>query len=103
MDSLVKRLGNFTAITLMVVVIIGLIFQSTMYWWLPVTPGEAYGLGDLLHLLLVFIVLLLAATTFLASVLLCILWQQKHLQNGIKLTIIGFSSLLIYFVVSAFI
>ncbi len=48
----VIRVVEYTALGLSV---IGLAFRSTLYWLIPVVPGEPAGLGDVIELLIQFL------------------------------------------------
>jgi uncharacterized membrane protein YhaH (DUF805 family) len=53
----------------MIVGVLGLIYRSTLYWNIPVEPGEPYGYGDVLDGLFGLMVLaLFGVTTVLAVV-----------------------------------
>ena len=94
---LINKLGKFSAISMVLLVIVALIFRATLYWWLPVAPGEPAGGGDVIELLLFFGILLVATITLVIGLLLMIVPAWRDMRLGIVVLIISLISPPMYF------
>lgn len=59
---------------------VGLSFRGTLYWMLPVLPGEPYGLGDVMELSFFFLLLGTALLVLLSGVAL-LLFKELGLAS----------------------
>jgi hypothetical protein len=57
----------------------GLLFRGTLYHRLPVAPGEPYGLGDIIELLIYFTLIGTSLCTLLAALVCCArpVWRDR--------------------------
>ncbi len=77
----------------------GLIFRSTLYWHIPVEPGESAGLGDILELMFYFTLLGFGAFLLVSSAVLLIL---KKNRPGLRAAGLGFLAPLIYHILHSY-
>lgn len=96
-NRLISKLGKFFATTMVLLVIVALIFRATLHWWLPVAPGESYGGGDVIELLLFAGILLVATITMIIGLLLMIVPAWREMRLGIAVLIISLLSPPMYF------
>lgn len=83
--------------------VLALIYRATFYWQIPVVPGEPYGLGDIIQLLLFASILLLFLLTLMTS-LICLLFWPKGKQKIYWLKIaIGIFTLAVYYIVHPYV
>ncbi len=102
-NRIINRLGKFSAISMVLLVIAALIFRATLYWWLPVAPGEPAGGGDVIELLLFFGILLVATVTMVIGLLLMIVPAWRDMRLGIVVLIISLISPPLYFILHSMI
>ncbi len=69
MKTFLKIATLFSSSTLVLMVLFGLIFRATLYWTLPVEPGEPVGVGDILELVIYFTILALAGLNIILALL----------------------------------
>ncbi len=54
----------------LVLYVLGIIFRQTLYWKLPVAPGDAYGIADILEVIFFFLILLACGIDFIFGLVL---------------------------------
>jgi len=64
---IIKKLSKYTAVTLICIALLGLLFRKTLYWQIPVAADNPYGLGDIIDLLFYFAVLGFSGLLILCS------------------------------------
>lgn len=69
-----------------------LVFRATLYWHLPVAPGEPYGIADLLEFLLGLCLLFFAALAIGLGVILILDRRLGLRRHGVLLLIVGIAS-----------
>jgi hypothetical protein len=91
-----ERVGRFALVICLALALFGLIFRSTLYWKIPVEPGDPYGFGDVLEYL-VWIALLVAALFSGAwGVMLTIVKGLGHRVLGMWLIAVSLGSVVGY-------
>jgi len=98
---LLNKLARFFAATTVLLVIVALIFRATLYWWLPVTPGEPAGSGDVTELLLFFGILAVASITMVIGLLLMVIPAWRDMRLGVIVLIISLISPPMYFMLNS--
>jgi hypothetical protein len=74
----------------------GLLFRSTVYWAIPVQPGDAYGFGDVLDLLLYFAVTGMALVATALGLLLVVATSLGNRRLGLWLAAVGLGCIVAY-------
>lgn len=100
--SFIIKLTHFCTYALVLLVVMGLLFRATLYWSLPVAPGESAGVGDLIELLFYFIILSLSGLVMcLAVVSACL---NKHQQwSNLGLFIVGLMMPFVYYLLHPYV
>ena len=89
--------------TLLGLVVFGLIFRATLYWKLPVLPGEPAGIGDVIELLIYFAVLLFAALSMLFGILLLAIPSWRNAKLAAAILVAGLISPPAYYILHTFV
>ncbi|WMS89181.1 hypothetical protein [Pleionea litopenaei] len=94
----IKQLGNLVGITLLLFTLLAVAYRLiiVIIGKPPVWLNNWVASG-LLELWWVLVLLCLTSLSFFFAALMCIFWQQRQLKNGVKLTIVSFFSLGIFF------
>ena len=81
MKKFLKIAVLFSSTTLVLLVLAGLVFRATFYWTLPVNPGDAYGVADVLELVIYFTILVMAGSNIILGLLLLMIptWRDVRL------------------------
>jgi len=74
----------------------GLAFRATLYPRLPVAPGEAYGLADIIEYGIGMLLLVAAASGFALGVLLIVLRRFALVRLGVVLLVFSLAAALAY-------
>lgn len=82
MKKFLKIAMLFSSTTLILLVIFGLIFRATLYWTLAVTPGEAYGIADVLELVIYFTILGMAGLNIILGLLMFMAPAWRDIRLG---------------------
>jgi hypothetical protein len=82
-----------------VILTLAFIFGATFYWSIPVADGEPKGGGDIIEVLLFFLLLGSCLLSILFSVLLAVVPKIRNNSYAIKLFLIGVGTPLIYLLV----
>lgn len=56
-STVIRRISTSLEVLAIFLAVLGLVFRSTLYWSIPVSGNEAYGLADVLELLIAVILL----------------------------------------------
>ena len=103
MYKFIKISSLFAASTLLLLVLFGLIFRATFYWTLPINPGDAYGIADVLELVIYFAILAMAALTMLFAVLMLIVPAWRDIRIAIISLIVSLIMPPLYFMLHSFV
>lgn len=66
----------------LIALITALLFRATLYWHLPLAPNTAYGIADVLELVLALAIVVLAALSFLSGISLLALKPIRNPRLG---------------------
>lgn len=80
----------------------GLLYRATVYESIPVAPGDPYGLGDVLELLLYFVLLGSSALTLLTALLLSVVPSLRNWRAVAALIGAGLLALPVYFLLHTY-
>lgn len=103
MGVTLRRLGIVTAITLVALVVFGLLFRSTLYWAIPVAPGEPAGGGEIIEAVIFFGILGLGVLSMVMGVLLLVLPPRENIYLSVKILIVSVISLPAYYILHSFV
>jgi hypothetical protein len=56
----------------------GWLYRATLYWKIPVASGEPYGLGDVIELLINFVLLGSSALTLVVALVFAVVRRLRH-------------------------
>ena len=96
-QSFLHLFGRSLIVLCPALVVLGLCFRGTLYWRLPVTPGDPYGIADILELGLGFLLIGLSFTSALLGTLLLIFRHWGLSRLGLFLVLVGVVSPTAYF------
>ena len=77
-NPIITKGVQYTAIILVCLALLGLLFRAALYWRMPIEAGEPIGLGDVIELLFYYAILAFSGLTLLFSMLL--IWLQKYVD-----------------------
>ena len=80
----------------------GLVYRATVYESIPVAPGDPYGLGDVLELLLYFILIGSSALTLLTALVLSVVPSLRNWRTVAALIGAGLLALPAYFLLHTY-
>jgi len=80
----------------------GLLYRATVYESIPVAPGDPYGLGDVLELLLYFILIGSSALTLLTALVLSVVPSLRNWRAVAALIGAGLLALPVYFLLHSY-
>lgn len=80
----------------------GLLYRATVYESIPVSPGDPYGLGDILELLLYFILIGSSALTLLTALVLSVVPSLRNWRAVAALLGAGLLALPAYFLLHTY-
>ncbi len=83
---MLEKISNITAGLLIVLALTGLVFRATLYWRLPVAPGEPVGIADVLEL---FGYLLILALSALSIILALVVALRRRYATAIRVSMIA--------------
>ena len=89
MKKILKIAMMFSSTTLVLLVISGLVFRATFYWTLPVNPGEAYGIADVLELVFYFTILAMAGLNIILGLLMLMIPNWRDIRLAVISLIIS--------------
>jgi len=81
MKKILKIAMLFSSTTLLLLVFAGLIFRATLYWTLPINPEDAYGVADVLELVIFFTILAMSGVNIIIGLLMLMVpsWRDVRL------------------------
>lgn len=79
----------------------GLLYRSQIYKQIPVLPGDAYGLGDIIDLLFAVVVIGVWCVAFISVVVLSLINFKNNYLASIKLLLYASVSLIGYFYIKS--
>jgi len=85
MKSFIHKALICTIILIYVAAISHIVFQFTLYQDLPVVDGEAYAVGDIIDLMLVFTVIVLWFASLFLSLIHCFLFFKGNKWFALKM------------------
>lgn len=89
-----ERVSNYVSFVLVALAVAGLVFRATLYWRLPVNPNEAYGVADVLELLVFGVMLSLSAVS---TVLALILGVMRRYRVAIRVFVIAVITPMVFY------
>ncbi len=90
----ILKSSKYTSIFLVCVALVGLLFRATLYWKIPVEAGEPAGFGDVIELLLYFLILGASGVVLLLSALVALF---KNYKSAFKVFIVGVVTPIAYY------
>jgi len=90
----ITKITSFSAIALVVLALLGLLFRATLYWKIPVASGEPAGLGDIIEMLFYFAVLGAAGLVLALSLIVALL---KNYRGAFKAFLAGIVTPVAYY------
>jgi len=97
MKKFIKIVTLFSSSTLVLLVLFGLIFRATFYWTLPVSPGEPYGIADVLELIIYFTILGMAGLNILLGLLMLMVTAWRDIRLAVIALIVSLIMPPLYF------
>ena len=101
MKKFLKIAMIFSSSTLVLLVLFGLIFRATLYWTLPISPGEPFGLADILELFIYFTILGMAGLLILFALLMLTVPAWRNIRLAIIALIVSLIMPPLYFMLHA--
>ncbi len=97
MKNFIKIVMLFSSSTLVLLVLFGLIFRATLYWTLPVAPGEPYGIADILELIIYFTILGMASLNVIVGLILLLVPNWRDIRLAVIALIVSLIMPPLYF------
>lgn len=101
MGSKFEKSLAFSAVFIHFFAFSGLIFKSQIYPHIPVTPDDAYGLGDVIDLLFAFIVVITWCCAFISAVAVSLSDIKHNWLPSLKTLLYASVALIGYFYVKS--
>ncbi len=97
MEVFTRKIGIVSASVSVAIAIIGLLYRSTVYWLIPVAPGEPYGFGDVLDFGFAVILIFSVGLTVIISLLLMVLWKRKNKKTALNIWVVSVVATVVYY------
>ena len=99
MESILNNIYRFAAVLTNLFAFSGLAFRSTIYPHLPVSLGEAYGVGDIIDLLFWLLIVVCWMLTVVSSTIACLFWFKVSAKQVSMATTMASVALVGYYYV----
>jgi len=103
MAQKVHRLAQAIAGFGIVLAFLGLLYRATVYWKIPVSPGDPYGFGDVIELFWFVALLLLAGITLMFSAVIAFVPQLRNPRLAFMLFLAAVLSPTAYYIIHPFV
>ena len=103
MAQKVHRLAQVIASVGIVLAVLGLLYRATVYWKIPVSPGDPYGLGDVIELFWFVALLVLAGITLMFSAVIAFVPQLRNARLAFMLFLAAVLSPTAYYLIHPFV
>jgi len=103
MTQKVHRLAKIIASVGIMLAVLGLLFRATVYWKIPVSPSEPYGLSDVIELFWFVALLVLAGITIMFSAVIAFVPQLKNTRLAFILFFAAVLSPTVYYLIHPFV
>ena len=100
---IVRRIYQILAITPLVILVLALLFRSTLYWSIPVADGEPIGGGDILEGILFIILLASCLLSISFAIFISIIPKIRNNSYSIRLLIIAIVVPLVFWFIHPFV
>lgn len=74
----VHRLAQVTAGICILLAVVGLLYRATLYWKMPLLPGDPYGISDVIEVFWFMALLVLAGLTLMFSAAIAFVPQLRN-------------------------
>ena len=96
----ITGITKYTTMLLVCLTLLGLLFRATLYWLIPVEPGQPAGFGDVIELLIYLPIISMASLVLLLSVVAAFL---KNYGGAIRVFLVGVASPLAYYFLHSYV
>ena len=103
MRQKVHRLAKIIASVGMMLAVLGLLFRATVYWNIPVSASDPYGLSDVIELFWFVALLVLAGITIMFSAVIAFVPQLKNARLAFILFLAAILSPTAYYLIHPFV
>ena len=103
MAQKVHRLAQIIASVGIILAVLGLLYRATVYWKIPVSPGDPYGLGDVIELFWFVALLVLAGITLMFSAVIAFVPQLRNARLAFMLFLAAVLSPTAYYLIHPFV
>jgi len=103
MRQKVHRLAKIIASVGMMLAVLGLLFRATVYWNIPISPSDPYGLSDVIELFWFVALLVLAGITIMFSAVIAFVPQLKNARLALILFLAAVLSPTAYYLIHPFV
>ncbi|WP_217493714.1 hypothetical protein, partial [Vibrio parahaemolyticus] len=101
MEARFNKLLAFSIVLVHFFAFSGLLYKSQIYGHIAVSPGEPYGLGDVIDLLFACLVVLMWCCAFVSSIVVTLLNIKSNWLASLKALLYGTVGLVGYFYVNS--
>lgn len=99
----VQRLAKIIASVGIILAVLGLLFRATIYWKIPISPSDPYGLSDVIELFWFVALLVLTGITIMFSAVIAFVQQLKNARLALMLLLAAILSPTAYYLIHPFV
>jgi len=103
MRQKVHRFAKIIVSVGIILAILGLLFRATVYWKIPISPSDPYGLSDVIELFWLVALLVLAGITIMFSAVIAFVPQLKNARLAFILFLAAILSPTAYYLIHPFV